>query len=65
MRDGKPLTDMLRTERVALEELLESARQQGISDLADVEVGVLEPDGRFAFLGRKTDGHTAPGRHQG
>ena len=50
VRDGMPLKEALQVERVAIDELLESARQQGISDLAEVKVGILEPDGRFSFL---------------
>ena len=50
VKDGEPITDALQIERVSLDELMESARQQGIKDLAEVEVGILEPDGRFSFL---------------
>ena len=50
VRDGRPLDDVLRMERVTLDELKEEARNQGIGDLDDVEIGVLEPDGRFSFL---------------
>ena len=34
------------------------ARNQGIDDLGDVRLGVLEPDGKFSFLTR--DGHQHP-----
>ena len=54
VRDGKPLHDMLKVERLTLEEVCEEARNQGIVDLAEVDVGVLEPDGKFSFL--KTSG---------
>lgn len=50
MRRGEPLAEAMRTERLTLDELLEEARQQGISDLAEVEAAVLEPDGKFSFL---------------
>lgn len=50
VRDGKPLEEVLRIERVPTDEVLEAARNQGISDLSDVEVGIIEPDGRFSFL---------------
>lgn len=50
VRDGEPLEDVLRLERVPLDEVVEAAREQGISDLADVRVGVLEPDGTLSFL---------------
>ena len=50
LRDGEPLMDALRFERVTLEELKEGARSQGIADLSGVRIAVLEPDGRFSFL---------------
>ena len=48
--DGRWLDDVLKVERLDREEVLEAARNQGISDLAGVRLGVLEPDGRFSFL---------------
>lgn len=64
VREGKPIEEMLRLERVTLDELLESAREQGIGDLDDVEIALLEPDGKFTFLGRHLGGHAPPERHQ-
>ena len=52
---GRPLDEVLRIERLTLEEVCEEARNQGIHDLAEVEVGVLEPDGKFSFLKRTGD----------
>ncbi len=50
VHQGQPLMDALRFERVTLEELKEGARAQGIGDLGEVHLGVLEQDGRFSFL---------------
>jgi uncharacterized membrane protein YcaP (DUF421 family) len=50
VRDGRPLVDALRVERLPLDEVMESARQQGIDDLAVVRLGILEPNGRISFL---------------
>lgn len=50
VRDGKPLDEVLNIERVPLDEVLEAARNQGIRDLTEVQVGIIEPDGRFSFL---------------
>ena len=47
---GQPLDEVLEIERLTLDEVCEEARNQGIRDLAEVEVGVLEPDGKFSFL---------------
>ena len=55
LRNGEPLREVLRIERVTVEELEEGARTQGIADLGQVEVGVLEPDGQFSFLSRASD----------
>jgi uncharacterized membrane protein YcaP (DUF421 family) len=67
VRDGRPLNDALRLERVTLDEILESARNQGITNLRDVDLGILEPDGRFSFLkaeGGGDDQHPAEERHK-
>jgi uncharacterized membrane protein YcaP (DUF421 family) len=58
IRDGRPVEEALRLERLTLEELEESARHQGIGDLARVRIAILEPDGRFSFI--QDDGPGAP-----
>ena len=67
IRQGRPLDKVLAIERLTIEEVCEEARSQGIADLADIEIGVLEPDGKFSFL--KTAGgadqHPAQERHAG
>lgn len=50
VKDGRVLDEALRVERLRREDLEESARQQGIASIADVRLGVLEPDGKFAFV---------------
>lgn len=55
VRDGEVLEPFLHAERMTLEELKEEARNQGIPDLAEVEVGVLEPDGKISFLKKSGD----------
>ena len=47
---GKWLDEALRLERVTRDEVLEAARNEGIDDVGDVRVGVLEPDGKFSFV---------------
>ena len=54
IRDGRPVEEAMRLERLTLDELIESARHQGIADLSEVRVAILEPDGRFSFI--KYDG---------
>jgi uncharacterized membrane protein YcaP (DUF421 family) len=61
---GKPLLPALRLERVTVEEVLEAARAQGISNLRDVDLAILEPDGRFSFITGERHA-PAPEHHKG
>ncbi len=54
VRKGKPIDQAMKLERLTLDEVLEAAREQGIKDLDEVEVAILDPDGKFAFI--KVDG---------
>lgn len=58
--NGEFLDEVLRTERLHREEITEAARNQGISDLAEVTLGVLEPDGKFSFLKDDEEQHNPP-----
>ena len=50
VRDGRILEDVLRIERLQSDDVKDEARQQGIDDMRDVQMGVLEADGKFSFL---------------
>ena len=50
----------MRLERVTLDEILEGAREQGIANLRDVHLAILEPDGRFSFLKEEGAGADDP-----
>jgi uncharacterized membrane protein YcaP (DUF421 family) len=50
VRDGQPLDDVLRAERLDVDEVKGAARDQGIDDLRNVRVGILEPEGKFSFI---------------
>jgi uncharacterized membrane protein YcaP (DUF421 family) len=53
IRDGRVQRSALRIERLTIEDVEDAAREQGIGDLRDVRMGVLEADGTFSFvLGR-------------
>jgi uncharacterized membrane protein YcaP (DUF421 family) len=54
-RDGEPVLEILRLQRLALDDLLEAAREQGIGHLRDLEYAVLEAEGRFSFVRKKED----------
>lgn len=62
VRDGEPLLDTLRGERMTIADVHEAARQQGIRRLRDIELCVLETDGSFSFFthGDEDDRDGAP-----
>lgn len=60
VHDGRPLDEVLAIERITLDEVCEAARNQGIRNLSEVDIGVLEPDGKFSFLRA-----AGPGAQQG
>ena len=66
VRDGRPIEPALKLERVAMDELLESARNQGIANLRDIDLAILEPSGQFSFLKRQQDDEPqgAPEKHK-
>jgi uncharacterized membrane protein YcaP (DUF421 family) len=67
IHNGEPLDEVLAIERLTLQEILEAARNQGITDLAEVDIGVLEPDGKFSFLqsSGRSDQQGSPEKHTG
>jgi uncharacterized membrane protein YcaP (DUF421 family) len=50
LRDGVPIDEALKNERMPISELYEAARQEGIDDLRKVRAAVLEPSGRISFI---------------
>jgi uncharacterized membrane protein YcaP (DUF421 family) len=53
VRDGEILPTPVRQQRLSTTDLLALARQQGIRHLAEVELAVLEADGRVSFFTRR------------
>lgn len=60
LRDGEVNEDVLRYERLPLDDLLATAREHGVRDLADVDFVVLEADGTFSFFTRSGHGREQP-----
>jgi uncharacterized membrane protein YcaP (DUF421 family) len=60
--DGEPTTDTMRSERVTVDDLMASARENGIQRFADIGLAVLEADGRISFFTRSPDSNGAPER---
>jgi uncharacterized membrane protein YcaP (DUF421 family) len=62
VRDGEPVTETMRLERVSMDDLLIATRQQGITRFSDIDLAVLETNGRISFFTRSgpSDGAAAP-----
>jgi uncharacterized membrane protein YcaP (DUF421 family) len=52
VRDGEPMVETLRLERMSIDDLFVAARQQGIERFSDIELAVLETNGRVSFFTR-------------
>jgi uncharacterized membrane protein YcaP (DUF421 family) len=50
LQRGTPLTDVMRRQRLTIDDLMAAAREQGIRRLRDVDVAVLEADGSISFF---------------
>lgn len=48
--DGEPLLDVMRRERLGLDDLLSAARGQGIEMVATIRLAVLETNGQLSFF---------------
>jgi uncharacterized membrane protein YcaP (DUF421 family) len=55
VRDGEPLLDVLSSELITISELHEAAREKGIRSLREIELAVVETDGRFSFFTSGSD----------
>ena len=58
VREGETISKVLEYERLTIEDVKDAAREQGIADLRQVALGVLEADGKFSFL--RTEGERPP-----
>ncbi|HSM44046.1 MAG TPA: YetF domain-containing protein, partial [Acidimicrobiia bacterium] len=54
IRDGVPLVERMKRERITGSDLEEAARMEGIDDLSEVSFAVLETDGRFSFISQRS-----------
>jgi uncharacterized membrane protein YcaP (DUF421 family) len=59
---GDPLTDVMRVERVSIDDLMAAARQDGIERFADIRLAVLEANGQIAFFTANGGSDGAPER---
>lgn len=54
--NGRPRDKVLRYERLPMDDLLEAARSNGIRDLNEIQLAVLETNGSFTFFKRGDEG---------
>jgi uncharacterized membrane protein YcaP (DUF421 family) len=64
-RNGNPIEEAMRLQRLSLADLLMAAREQGIRHTSDIEYAVLEADGRLAFFTRDAQTAGAPEKPAG
>ena len=55
VRDGEPLLDVLSSELITISDLHEAAREKGIRSLREIELAVVETDGKFSFFTTGSD----------
>ena len=56
VRDGEPVGETMKTERLSLDDLMEAAREQGIRRFDDIDLAVLEVDGKISFFKKNDSG---------
>lgn len=60
MRDGEPVMEAIKAERLSLDDLALTAREEGIERFADIELAVLEVNGRISFFSSSAGSSGAP-----
>jgi uncharacterized membrane protein YcaP (DUF421 family) len=50
IRSGEPVLDVMRRQRLTMDDLMASAREQGLASIVNVRYAVLETDGKISFL---------------
>jgi uncharacterized membrane protein YcaP (DUF421 family) len=50
VHDGRIMETPLRRERMTVDDLKEAARAQGIADIADIKIAILENEGKVSFI---------------
>jgi len=58
VKDGEPEMQALKRERMSLDELYTQAREQGIRKLGEIELAILETDGKVSFFTKGSSGES-------
>ncbi len=53
---GQPVLEVMRAERLSIDDLYAAARTQGYERLSQIDCAVLEANGQMSFFGRKGQG---------
>lgn len=53
--DGEPVLEMMRQERLSYRDLIAAARGEGMADLTEVRLAVLETNGQISFMQTSAD----------
>ena len=59
VKDGEPLLDAMARERMTLTDLYAQCRLQGIDNISDIDIAVLETDGKVSFFTKSNEGQGA------
>ena len=62
VRAGEPLVEVMTTERLSLDDFMAAAREKGIRRLGEIDLAVLETDGKISFFTTSTDSSGSPER---
>lgn len=62
VKDGEPLLDIMRRERLGLDDLLAASRGQGIERIGDIQVAVLEANGQLSLFTSNSETSGSPER---
>jgi uncharacterized membrane protein YcaP (DUF421 family) len=60
VKDGEPRLEAMAQERMTIDDLYAQARQKGIRALSDIDIAVLETDGKVSFFTRDDESSGAP-----
>lgn len=56
LSNGRPDTKALRAERMALHDFMTAARGEGFKNFSDIDLAVLEPNGKISFFAKEQEG---------
>lgn len=58
--DGEPVPDVMRAERLSLDDLMAAVRGPGYERFSEIRLAVLEANGQLSFFGTRGEGASSP-----